>query len=69
MRYLCSVSRQNGFGDYDWEESSFRKACKAVRASVEAGYQGDESGIVFDENGCPLARWINEDGRAVKVNV
>jgi len=71
MRYLCSVSQRAGFG-VTWEETNFRKACKAVRAVVEKGYQDDQIGSVWNneqDQDRPLARWSNHGGRAVRVNV
>ncbi len=70
--YLCAVHQRAGFG-VTWTETNKRAAFAAVRERVADGYQNDEDGTVSVEldDGSEelLARWVNENGRAVRVNV
>lgn len=71
-RYHCEVHQRAGFG-VSWTETNKRRAFAAVRERVAEGYQDDEDGSVTveldDGTEETLARWVNEGGRAMRVNV
>ena len=66
--FYVSIWREN------WEASEERFDSKAsalryCRQQVAAGYKNEERGEVQNEAGDTLARYVNENGKAIQVNV